>query len=123
MGEEGEYGAICFCDGRTRQVDLAKLDFVAARHVRVVACVLICLVEDEVCVFVDQFLHGILYELIERVELLTNEALLVEETGYDCPAILLGDFRKIPTVVVHAIVGVIVRIVLLGKISNTAQFS
>ena len=46
-------------------------------------------VKNQVRVFIHQFLHGVLDEFIEGVELLTNETLCIEETRYDRPAILL----------------------------------
>jgi hypothetical protein len=54
--------------------------------------VLIRLVKDEVGVLVDKFLHRILHELVERVELLAHETFLVEEAGDDSPAVLLRYF-------------------------------
>ena len=52
-------------------------------------CVLICLVKNKVSILVDELLHSVLHEFIEGVELLSDETLLVEETGDDGPAVLL----------------------------------
>lgn len=40
---------------------------------------LVRLIENKVRVFIDKFLHGILDELVERVQLLPHETLLIEE--------------------------------------------
>jgi len=67
------------------------MQFKAAGHIRVMTRVLVSLVQDEVWVLFDQFLHAILHKLIERVELLSDQPLLHEEAGDDTPAIFLCD--------------------------------
>ena len=48
------------------------MEFVATRHVVRVARVLVRLVQDEVCILVDQLLHVVLNEFVERVKLLSD---------------------------------------------------
>ena len=52
---------------------------------------LVALVKNEVRVLVHKLLHRILYELVERVELLPDETFLLEEAGDHRPAIFLRD--------------------------------
>ncbi len=40
---------------------------------------LVMLVQDNVSVFVDQLLHGVLHKLVERIELLTNESFFIKK--------------------------------------------
>lgn len=55
---------------------------------------------------VDDLLHGVLNELVEGVELLADEALLLEVGGDDGPGILLGDLLLVSqvTVPLHVLV-------------------
>lgn len=49
------------------------------------------LVQSQSLILVDEFLHRVLYELVEGLELLPHETLLVEEGVDDLPVVLLGD--------------------------------
>ena len=69
---------------------------------------LVGLVKDEVRVFVDEFLHGVLYEFVEGVKLLTHETFLLKETGYHRPAIFLSDFLVRIPIFFHSKVGVFI---------------
>ena len=51
--------------------------------------------QDELGVLVDQLLHGVLDELIERVQLLAHQAFLLEERRNHLPAILLRDLHRV----------------------------
>jgi hypothetical protein len=71
---------------------LTKVDFIAFRSIVFGPCVLVALVEYEICALIYQFLHRVLHELVERVKLLSYKTLLVEERRDNCPAILLSNF-------------------------------
>jgi hypothetical protein len=47
---------------------------------------------------INDLLHGVLNELVEGVELLADEALLLEVGGDDGPGVLLGDLLLVPQV-------------------------
>ena len=70
---------------------MTELDLVATGHIRFMARMLVRLVENEIRILVNQLLHGVLDELVKRVQLLPNKTLLIEEAGYDRPAVFLGD--------------------------------
>ena len=73
------------------------------------ACMLIGLVENEIRILVNEFLHGVLHELIKGVKLLPYETLLLEETGDDRPAVFLRNLLELLFfLILHAVIWVIV---------------
>jgi hypothetical protein len=70
--------------------------------------VLVRLVENEIGILVNKFLHGVLHKLVKRVELLAYKTLLLEETGNDGPAVLLGYLLILFLLILHAVVWVVV---------------
>ena len=64
-------------------------------RVFLVSRVLVRLVQNQVRVLVHQFLHRILYKLVEGIQLLSNKTLFIEEGGDDGPTILLGELLVI----------------------------
>ena len=73
--------------------------------------VLVRLVKNEVRVLVDQLLHGVLDELVERVKLLPDKTFLVEEGGDNRPAVFLRDFFVFLSLAV-----VTIPIVIVGRL-------
>jgi hypothetical protein len=53
--------------------------------------VLVVLVKGQGALFVDELLHRILDELVERLELLSDKTLVFKEGRDDDPSILLGN--------------------------------
>lgn len=108
MRKHWNHSTIRLRHGGSREIDLSELDLVSTSHVGVVSGVLVCLVEDEIRVLVDKFLHRILHKLIERVQLLPHETFLVEKAGYNGPAILLRYFFIVifVVVIVRFIIGI-----------------
>ena len=116
MREHGYDRTIRLCDRRPRQVDLPELDLVPPIDVAFVTSMLVALVKNEVRVLVHKLLHRILYELVERVELLPDETFLLEEAGDHRPAVFLSNWRKVLIVFFLSIVGVIEGIVVLREL-------
>ena len=74
LGENRYDGSIRLGDGRAREVYLAELEFTWPA-----SSMLVRGVKNQVRVFIHEFLHRILDEFIEGVELLTDETLCIEE--------------------------------------------